>query len=102
MYFMLLKKKKREMYFFFLYIRYFREILFNVDNIFLERCNFLVVIFFRKCVIEDVFGISKIFGERCNSYVSVICIGVVFRFVVISESVDDCSGVKFSSGKNGT
>lgn len=99
---MLLKKKKREMYFFFLYICYFCEILFNVDNIFLERCNFLVVIFFRKCVIEDVFGISKIFGERCNSYVSVICIGVVFRFVVILESVDDCSGVKFSSGKNGT
>lgn len=101
MYFMLLKKKKREMYFFFLYICYFCEILFNVDNIFLERCNFLVVIFFCKCVIEDVFGISKIFGECCNSYVSVICIGVVFRFVVILESVDDCSGVKFLSGKNG-
>lgn len=82
--------------------RYSREILSNVDNTSSERCNFSAAIFSRKCATEDVPGISKIFGERCNSHASATCIGVALRFAATSESVEDCSGVKPPSGKNGT
>lgn len=73
----------------------------SVVSVLVGRVRLVVVRFLCRCVIDDVLGISRRFGVWCSSYVSVICIGVVLMWVVMLDSVDDCSGEKLLSGKYG-
>jgi len=58
--------------------------------------------FSRRWLTDDVPGISRILGARCRSHASATCIGVAPSRAATPESVEDCSGVKPPSGKNGT
>ena len=67
-----------------------------------ESVNRAAAKFSRRCATEDVPGINRIFGDRCSSQASATCIGVVRSRSATVDRVDDCSGVKPPSGKNGT